>query len=68
MRMEAKLIYVSPAVESCRVELEGVVAETVSAMSFDGGANNIDNWTETEWGEAKNPGQKQGGDVYAGTW
>jgi hypothetical protein len=63
-----KRIYVSPAVESCRVLLEGVVAATVRSLSFDGGADSIDNWTEIELGEASNPGLGQGGDVYAGSW
>jgi hypothetical protein len=67
MKVE-KLRYVAPAVESCRVELEGVVAETVPVLEFDPGENNIDNWTETVLGDAVNPKQGQGGDVFIGPW
>jgi hypothetical protein len=68
MEVKTKLSYVAPAVAVCRVELEGVVAETVYSIGFSGEVNNIGNWTEIELGEASNPGQKQGGDVYTGSW
>jgi hypothetical protein len=63
-----KLVYVAPAVDVCRVELEGVIAETVYSIGFEPGENKINSWTEKEVGEAVHAGQGQGGDLYIGMW
>jgi hypothetical protein len=34
MEVRMKLVYVAPVVESCRVELEGVVAVTMTRMNI----------------------------------
>jgi hypothetical protein len=48
------------------VELEGVVAATTHDIAFSGGASSIDNWQETERGDAVSAGQ--GGDLCVGAW
>jgi hypothetical protein len=59
--MEMKLRYVAPAVESCRVELEGGLAAvaSVGAMSVAG----VDGWatSETILGD---DAEEEGGDLY----
>jgi hypothetical protein len=65
VKVEKRPAYIAPAVDVCRVELEGVIAVTTQSIGFAPGENKI-GWTETYLGEEIDPGK--GGDVYVARW
>lgn len=66
METERKQDYATPTADVCRVDLEGVVAESTSRVGFAAGENGINDWQEVELGEAHVAGE--GGDVYVSSW